>query len=266
MGRARRSEKQQHQLPQRQNFPIGVIAQSRPAFAFYLQQWSGLSSARPCDTSLSISTTTIRLRESKDRRRPRLGDLMGLHACACRQLASPDDDFAHAGLSALRPSALGTSFHERFAAFRGGRLSVSRPWRLTGARWPSAFVAAVFAIHPLRVGSVAWVAERKDVLSGVFFMLTLWAYARYVRGNGISSGRYATILVFFALGLMCKPTLVTLPFVLLLLDYWPLRRVSSEEGTRVSVELSFSRNFPLLVFSVASCVATVLAQGAPWFH
>src|SRR5436190_19105904 len=96
--------------------------------------------------------------------------------------------------------------------------------QLTDAYWPSAFVAAVFAIHPLRVESVAWVAERKDVLSGVFFMLTLWAYARYVRTSRPSSGRYMIALVFFALGLMCKPTLVTLPFVLLLLDYWPLRR------------------------------------------
>src|SRR6266436_6158059 len=93
-----------------------------------------------------------------------------------------------------------------------------------GSLWPSVFVAAVFAVHPLRVESVAWVSERKDVLSGVFFMLTLWAYARYVRSSRPSSGRYLIALVFFALGLMCKPTLVTLPFVLLLLDYWPLRR------------------------------------------
>src|SRR5436190_4140639 len=74
--------------------------------------------------------------------------------------------------------------------------------QLTDAYWPSAFVAAVFAIHPLRVESVAWVAERKDVLSGVFFMLTLWAYAQYVRGRP-SSGRYTILLVLFALGLMC---------------------------------------------------------------
>ncbi len=115
---------------------------------------------------------------------------------------------------------------------------------------------------PAAVESVAWVAERKDVLSGVFFMLTLWAYARYVRSKRPSSGRYTTALVFFALGLMCKPTLVTLPFVLLLLDYWPLRRVSSEEGTRVSQwSYLFLEKVPLLVFSVASCVATVLAQG-----
>jgi hypothetical protein len=91
--------------------------------------------------------------------------------------------------------------------------------------WPSAFVAALFAIHPMRVESVAWVAERKDVLSGVFFMLTLLAYARYTRSDRFSLGRYTTALVFFGLGLMCKQTLVTLPFVLLLLDYWPLCRI-----------------------------------------
>src|SRR5206468_12147265 len=78
-----------------------------------------------------------------------------------------------------------------------------RPYQV----WASAFVAALFAIHPPRVESVAWVAERKDVLSGVFFMLTLLAYARYARSDRFSFGRYTTVLVFFALGLMCKPTL-----------------------------------------------------------
>jgi tetratricopeptide (TPR) repeat protein len=113
--------------------------------------------------------------------------------------------------------------------------------KLTGQLWPSAFVAAVFAIHPLRVESVAWVAERKDVLSGLFFMLTLWAYGKYVSGvrcqvsgSGHSflslvtrhlSRYYWLALLFFACGLMSKPMLVTLPFVLLLLDYWPLRRI-----------------------------------------
>ncbi|PYI77578.1 MAG: hypothetical protein DMF01_00955, partial [Verrucomicrobia bacterium] len=94
-----------------------------------------------------------------------------------------------------------------------------------GSLWASVFVAALFAVHPLRVESVAWVSERKDVLSGVFFMLTLWAYARYARSDGPSLFRYLIVVVLFALGLMCKPTLVTLPFVLLLLDYWPLGRV-----------------------------------------
>ena len=85
----------------------------------------------------------------------------------------------------------------------------------------------MFAIHPLRVESVAWVAERKDVLSGLFFMLTLGAYVRYVqKANQSPRAKLfdGVVLLFFALGLMCKPMLVTLPFVLLLLDYWPLLR------------------------------------------
>jgi protein O-mannosyl-transferase len=102
-----------------------------------------------------------------------------------------------------------------------------------GTLWPSAFVAAVFAIHPLRVESVAWVAERKDVLSGLFFMLTLLMYARYVEKSKVQSPKskvfYGLMLLFFALGLMSKPMLVTVPFVLLLLDYWPLGRVTGGE-------------------------------------
>ena len=93
---------------------------------------------------------------------------------------------------------------------------------LTGAQWKSAFVAALFALHPLHTESVAWIAERKDVLSTLFWLLTLWAYARYVRKPGLY--RYLLTVIFFMLGLMAKPMLVTLPFVLLLLDYWPLNR------------------------------------------
>src|SRR5438105_8970661 len=92
----------------------------------------------------------------------------------------------------------------------------------TGSLWPSAFVAALFAIHPLHVESVAWTSERKDVLSGVFFMLTLSAYVRYARQP--SPARYIMMTILFALGLMSKPMLVTLPLVLLVLDYWPLGR------------------------------------------
>ena len=98
--------------------------------------------------------------------------------------------------------------------------------QMTGAFWQSAFVASLFAIHPLHVESVAWVSERKDVLSAVFFMLTLGAYVRYVRKPSV--GRYLTVAFLFALGLMSKPMLVTLPFVLLLLDYWPLGRIRSQ--------------------------------------
>ena len=94
--------------------------------------------------------------------------------------------------------------------------------RMTKSLWPSAFVAALFAIHPLHVESVAWIAERKDVLSTFFWMLTLGAYSHYVEHPGFR--RYFLILLFFVLGMMAKPMLITLPFVLLLLDYWPLQR------------------------------------------
>ena len=91
---------------------------------------------------------------------------------------------------------------------------------MTKAPWKSAFVAALFALHPLHVESVAWVAERKDVLSTFFWMLTMAAYSHYAEHPRLNN--YLAVLVFFALGLMAKPMLVTLPFVLLLLDYWPL--------------------------------------------
>ncbi len=94
--------------------------------------------------------------------------------------------------------------------------------RMTGALWRSGLVAALFALHPLRVESVAWVAERKDVLSTFFWMVTMGAYVRYVERPKLN--RYLLVLLFFALGLLSKPMLITLPFVLLLLDYWPLGR------------------------------------------
>src|ERR1700736_6635794 len=95
--------------------------------------------------------------------------------------------------------------------------------KMTGAVWRSAFVAAVFAIHPLRVESVVWIEERKDVLSGVFFMLTLGAYLHYTRKSSVA--RYVTMSILFAAGLLSKPMLVTTPAILLLLDYWPLERL-----------------------------------------
>ena len=125
--------------------------------------------------------------------------------------------------------------------------------RMTGALWPSAWVAAVFAIHPLRVESVAWVAERKDVLSGLCFMLTLWFYADFVR-RPASWKRYLAVVVSFALGLTAKPMLVTLPLVLLLLDYWPLER-----GSRGWVALVVEK-VPLCVLAAASCAITLAVQ------
>ena len=103
--------------------------------------------------------------------------------------------------------------------------------QMTGAPWRSAFVAAVFAIHPLHVESVAWVAERNDVLGGLFFVLTIGAYVRYVR-RSCRPADYLLVAIFFIMGLLAKPTLVTLPFVLLLLDYWPLDRCKNDATNR----------------------------------
>jgi cytochrome c-type biogenesis protein CcmH/NrfG len=143
---------------------------------------------------------------------------------------------------------------------------------MTGALWRSAFVAALFAIHPLRVESVAWIAERKDVLSGVFFMLALGAYVRYVgKPSGI---RYLVVALVFVLGLMAKPMLVTLPFVLFLLDYWPLERfayvspavprrktaIARWRSQRSIVTRLILEKVPLLVLSAASSVITMFAQ------
>jgi Flp pilus assembly protein TadD len=123
--------------------------------------------------------------------------------------------------------------------------------QITNRFWASGFTAAVFAIHPLRVESVAWIAERKDVLSAVFFMLTLMAYARYVGQPSLR--RYATMSMLFVCGLMCKPMLVTTPFVLLLLDYWPLKRITN--GMSAILE-----KLPLFLLSVASSVVTFVVQ------
>ncbi|HEY3120909.1 MAG TPA: tetratricopeptide repeat protein [Vicinamibacteria bacterium] len=125
---------------------------------------------------------------------------------------------------------------------------------MTGALVRSAFVAALFGVHPLHVESVAWVAERKDVLSALFFFSTLWAYLAYVRKP--RPGRYALVLVLFALGLMAKPMLVTLPFVLLLLDYWPLARTREPSARRRLV----LEKLPLLGLAAASSFVTFVVQ------
>jgi len=134
--------------------------------------------------------------------------------------------------------------------------------RMTGAVWRSASVAALFAAHPAHVESVAWVAERKDVLSAFFCLLAVWAYARYVENlkSQISNFKffYALTLVFFALALMAKPMAVTLPFVLLLLDFWPLGRVRGLDWPswrRLAVE-----KWPLLALSAVWCGITIWAQ------
>jgi tetratricopeptide (TPR) repeat protein len=131
--------------------------------------------------------------------------------------------------------------------------------RMTGAIWRSAFVAAVFAIHPLHVESVAWIAERKDVLSGDFFMLTLLTYFHYTRAPSI--GRYLILALVVALGLMSKPMLVTLPFVLLLLDYWPLGRLQAiRAGGGCQLLQLIAEKVPLIALSAISSIVTFLAQ------
>jgi tetratricopeptide (TPR) repeat protein len=138
--------------------------------------------------------------------------------------------------------------------------------QMTSTLWRSAFVAAVFAVHPLHVESVAWVAERKDVLSGFFFMLALWAYVRYVRKPESLSG-YLMVLLLFALGLLSKPMLVTLPLILLLLDYWPLNRFSKQPLASIAWMKNLSiparliiEKIPLLLLSIVFCLLTVFAQ------
>lgn len=136
--------------------------------------------------------------------------------------------------------------------------------RMTGAVWRSACVAALFALHPLHVESVAWVSERKDVLSGFFFMLTLYAYASYAE-HSESWRRYFLVIAGLALGLMAKPMLVTMPFVLLLLDYWPLHRLrwQPEEGAKALFMKTLPlirEKVPLFALSVASSVVTYMAQ------
>jgi tetratricopeptide (TPR) repeat protein len=125
---------------------------------------------------------------------------------------------------------------------------------MTGALWKSAFVAALFALHPLHVESVAWMAERKDVLSTMFWMLTMAGYLRYVRLGGAKW--YVVTLFLFALGLLAKPMLVTLPFVLLLLDYWPLGRLQNKRDIK---SLAFEK-LPFFALSAASSIVTFIVQ------
>jgi len=141
--------------------------------------------------------------------------------------------------------------------------------RMTGALWQSSLVAALFALHPLHVESVAWVAERKDVLSTFFMMLTLWVYTIYVKKGGVR--RYLLVVLFFVLGLMSKPMLVTLPFVLLMLDFWPLGRLGLIRDTRNEVTGQHTderpnifrlvlEKVPFFALAVGSSIVTFIVQ------
>ena len=138
--------------------------------------------------------------------------------------------------------------------------------KMTGSLWPSAFVAALFALHPLHVESIAWITERKDVLSTLFLLLTLAAYVSYVRGGGLF--RYLLTILLFVFGLLAKPMLVTLPFLLLLLDYWPLERFAAPRAVKTAAIPDRRRVFyriiiekiPFLVLSAVSSVITFIVQ------
>jgi protein O-mannosyl-transferase len=142
--------------------------------------------------------------------------------------------------------------------------------QMTGAVWKSAIVAALFAVHPLHVESVAWISERKDVLSAVFFLLMLGAYGRYVHAPSVT--RYLAVIVLYAAGLMSKPMLVSVPIVLLLLDYWPLRRLEEPFLTTGKRKIAQSSNqgdvirrlvlekIPLLILSIGACTVTYILQ------
>ena len=143
--------------------------------------------------------------------------------------------------------------------------------RMTGSIWRSCFVASLFAFHPINIESVAWASERKSVLSTFFWLLTTWTYINYVQKRNLA--RYSMVVLFFALGLMSKPMLVTLPFVFLLLDYWPLKRFEITNlkrifsgGTQSQIKnkkkllnLIFEK-IPLLLLVVGSCIVTIFAQ------
>ena len=118
--------------------------------------------------------------------------------------------------------------------------------RMTGAQWRSGMLAALFALHPLRVESVAWIAERKDVLSCFWFLVALWAYVRYAERP--SDGRYGCVLLAMIMGLMSKPMLVTVPMLFLLVDYWPLRRVA------------FAEKLPMLFLAAVAALVTAIGQ------
>ncbi len=131
--------------------------------------------------------------------------------------------------------------------------------RMTGAIWKSAFVAAIFALHPLHVESVAWISERKDVLSVFFWMLTLCLYVYYTEKPVIK--RYLPVLFCFACGLMSKPIVVTLPLIMILLDYWPLRRFESRKSNWVLWQLK--EKIPFFILSAVFAIITIYAQVKP---
>src|SRR5579872_3178372 len=130
--------------------------------------------------------------------------------------------------------------------------------RLTAALWPSLAVAFLFALHPLHAESVCWISERKDVLSGFFWFLTIWLYLRYVDKPKIV--RYSLVVAAYAAGLMAKQMVVTLPLVLLLLDVWPLRRIGVAGESRSRIGTTVLEKIPLLALAIGGSVIAYVVQ------
>ena len=133
---------------------------------------------------------------------------------------------------------------------------------MTGEIWKSAFVAAFFALHPLHVESVAWVSERKDVLSAFFWMLTLCLYVFYTEKQSIK--RYLPVVFSFVLALLSKPMVVTLPIIMILLDYWPLKRFENQNRLSDTIVWQLREKLPLLALSVVFAIITIFAQQKPY--
>lgn len=170
-------------------------------------------------------------------------------------------DCQAAGLNPSVPHSVNLLLHAANAALLFALLL-----RLTGWIWPAAFTAALFAWHPLHVESVAWIAERKDVLSTFFALLTLLAYTKFAELSKTQSPKarvfYVWTLACFALGLMAKPMVVTLPCVMMLLDFWPLNRIQNSEFEIRNFIKLLPEKLPFFALSAAACVGTFLAQGA----
>jgi tetratricopeptide (TPR) repeat protein len=182
------------------------------------------------------------------------GELANWHPLTWLSYMADVTVFGYTADGAARP---GPMHLVNVALHAGGAVALFAVLRaMTGARWRAGLVAALFALHPLHVESVAWISERKDVLSTLLGLLAMHAYVRYARDE--SSGAYALALAAFALSLLAKPMLVTLPLLLLVLDYWPLGRLTARgAASRLVVE-----KLPLLALSAASCAVTLLVQRA----
>ena len=194
---------------------------------------------------------------------------MGIYHISRWNVVPDDLAFTHTRLSTLRAAPKRLSADQSVFPITNALLLFIVLLRMTGALWQTSFVAVMFALHPLNVESVAWVAERKNVLSTLFWLLTIWAYIRYVQKTNVT--RYCLVVLFFTCGLMSKAMLVTLPFVLLLLDYWPMGRFKFGNKNepdlpeyiehKAPLQRLIWEKVPLIALAIGSIIMTVMAHG-----